>query len=250
MIRILTAAAITLLAAATAWSADAPASSSPSSAADKAAPASPSPSVGKPAPAAVSGTPSAPPAPITPAKPFVYNPKESDIVTGKTDAPVTIVEYGSLSCPHCSHFYADILPILTEKYIDTGKAKLVFRNYLRNEPDLNAAKLVECADGEHREAYVKVLFKTQMKWAYDTNFREALANIAVLGGMDRLAFEACMNKKDVEQTVLNVGKEAEDDYKINSTPTFFINGTQFKGRFDAVAMSTAIENALDREGKK
>ena len=168
-----------------------------------------------------------------PAKEFTYKPKESDVVTGKEDAPVVIVEYASLSCPHCAHFFANVLPSLTAKYIDTGKVKMVYRNYPLNDPALKAAELVQCAPPERRHAFIKVLFATQMKWAYDiSSYRDALGNIAVLGGMDRLKFESCMTSKPVEKIVLEVAKEANDDYHVNSTPTFYIDGAPLKGDLD------------------
>ena len=174
------------------------------------------------------------------------------MVTGKADAPVTIVEYASLSCPHCADFYVHTLPELTKKYIDTGKVKLVYRDYPLNEPALKGAELVQCADPDRREAYVKVLFTTQLKWAYDAGYRDALSNIAVLGGMDRLQFEACMNNKAVEKIVLNVAKEAQDDYRVTSTPTFFINGElEYKGDHDVASLWRMVDNAaLATEKKK
>jgi protein-disulfide isomerase len=160
------------------------------------------------------------------------------------------VEYASLSCPHCSHFYVTALPELTKKYIDTGEVKLVYRNYPLNDPALKAAELVECSEADRRHAFIKVLFTTQMIWAYDTNYRDALANIAVLGGIDRLKFESCMNDKAIEKKVVAVAKEAADDYKINSTPTFFINGTQYKGDHDVPSLSKVIDAALAQNAKK
>lgn len=225
MIRILTAAALILFTATAAGAADAPAAFAAKLVPGAASPASP------------------------PAKPFVYTPKESDIVTGKEDAPVTIVEYASLSCPHCSHFFLHSLPELAQKYIDSGKVRLVYRNYPLNDPALKAAELVECAEPDSRQAFVKVLFSTQTKWAYDNNFREALANIAVIGGIDRLKFESCMNNKSIEKIVLDVAKEASDDYKVNSTPTFYINGAAYKGDHDAPTMGKALDAELAKAKK-
>jgi protein-disulfide isomerase len=185
-----------------------------------------------------------------PAKPFVYRAKTSDVVTGKADAPVTIVEYASLSCPHCSHFFINTLPQLATKYIDTGKAKLVFRSFPLNDPALKAAELVQCVPAESREAFVKVLFKEQMKWAYETNYRAALSTIAVMGGFDALKFEACMNDKEVEKTVLGVAKEAQDDYRVTSTPTFFVNGEMEKGMHDLATLGKMIDFNLAAQDKK
>jgi len=188
--------------------------------------------------------------PPAPAKPFVYTAKASDIVIGKNDAPVTVVEYASLSCPHCAHFFTQVLPDLTTKYIDTGKIRMVYRDYPLNEPALKAAELVQCADKDRRHDFLNVLFKTQGKWAYDANFRESLANIALLGGMERAQFNACLDDKEREKSVVAVAKEAQDDYKVSSTPTFYINGNVQQGDAGLEALSKTIDDALAKTVKK
>ncbi len=187
--------------------------------------------------------------PTTSTKPFIYTPKPSDVVIGKKDVPVVIVEYASLSCPHCGHFYTNVLPDLTKKYIDSGKAKLVYRDYPLNAPAMSAAKLVQCADPDRRHAFIKVLFTTQQKWVIDPG-KESLAGIAALGGIDRPAFNKCMEDKAIEKTIYTVAKEAQDDYKVNSTPTFFINGKMKSGDHDLQSMSDMIDKALADSAKK
>ncbi len=196
--------------------------------------------------------PQAQPAPVpeTPAKPFVYTPKATDIVMGKDTAPVVMVEYASLSCPHCGHFYNTVLPDLTTKYIDTGKVKLVYRDYPLNAPALKAAELVQCADPDRRHVFLKVLFNTQEKWAYDANYKDVLANVAALGGIDKAKFEACMKDAVIEKAILASAKEAQDDYKVQSTPTFFINGKPSQGNHDVENMSKLIDIALTDAGQK
>ena len=180
-----------------------------------------------------------------PAKPFVYSPKPNDILLGKKDAKVTIVEYGSLTCPHCAHFFNETLPKLTEKYIDTGKVKLVYRNFLRNNADLSGATLINCSEPDRRHAFLKVLYSTQSKWAFDTNFKEAIANVGVMGGVSHEQFDACLADKTIKDSLLAVTKEAEDDYKVNSTPTFFINGKEEKNN-DFEHFSKVIDDELSK----
>lgn len=189
-------------------------------------------------------------APQSPAKPFVYVAKPSDVTMGKKNAPVTIVEYASFSCPHCAHFYNEDMPKLTTKYIDTGKVFFVYRDYPLNAPALRASELVQCADADRRHAFVKVLFSTQSKWAFDLRYEDALAGIAALGAIDRTKFNACLKDKNIENTILEIVKEASDNYHIDSTPSFFINGQMHKGENGFESMSAIIDNALATRSAK
>lgn len=186
----------------------------------------------------------------TPAKHFIYVPKPTDVVVGKDTAPVTIVEYASLSCPHCAHFYNETMPLLKDEYINTGKVKLVYRDYPLNNAALQGALLVQCADKDRKEEFIRVLFKTQEKWAYSTDVKEALGNIAVLGGLDRTKFDRCLVNTDMQKAIAAERKEAEDNYKIGGTPTFYINGEEQKGDHSMTTMAVDIDAALARTAKK
>jgi protein-disulfide isomerase len=177
-------------------------------------------------------------------------PKPSDIVIGRDNAQLTVVEYASLSCPHCAHFFADTLPKLDEKYIKTGKVRLVYRDYPLNPTALKGAMLLQCVDKDRRHEFLTVLFKMQDKWAFGANYIEALSNIAAFGGFERARFNQCIDNKKVEQAVLEVAKEASDDYKIEGTPTFFINVTKLKGGTDIDSFSKIIDAALAAQTKK
>ncbi|HEU5047027.1 MAG TPA: DsbA family protein [Rickettsiales bacterium] len=206
------------------------------------------PSANTSAPASASANPA--PVPATPAKPFVYVPGEYDITIGKKNAPVTIVEYASLSCPHCAHFFTDTYPALKEKYIDTGKARLVYRDYPLNAPALKAAQLVHCVEPDRRHEFVEVLFKMQSKWAYNMDYMDALANIAALGGVEKAKFDQCTSDTATENALIAIEKQAADEYKVNSTPTFFINGKEYQGDRNIDGMGKAIEGALSPSVKK
>ncbi|NDF11862.1 MAG: hypothetical protein EB060_03475 [Proteobacteria bacterium] len=152
----------------------------------------------------------------------------TDVVIGKPDAAVTIIEYASFSCIHCAHFYNDVFPTIKEKYIDTGKVKLVFRNYPLNEPALRASQLVRCIDKDKKEGHIKTLFKTIEKWAFEKDFLEKLRSIAKIGGMTDKDFDACMKNKDVENSILAEQLIATKKLNIQSTPTFYVNGNLFE----------------------
>lgn len=173
--------------------------------------------------------------------------REDDYVLGEATAPVTMFEYASLSCSHCAHFHNDILPKLKEKYIDTGKLRLVFRHFPLNEPALHAAQMTLCAPRDKFFTYLKVLFSQQDKWAFtESTYIDNIATIAQVGGMSREKFDACMADTGLQISLANERKYATDTLKIQSTPTFYIGEKAIEGArgiedFEAV-INPLLEN--------
>ena len=145
------------------------------------------------------------------------------------DAPITIVEYASLTCPHCAHFANDVLPELKKKWIDTGKAKLVLRDFPLDEPALRAAMIARCAPPDRYYAYVDTFFAAQEKWVMARDYRDALARLVKLGGMSKDEFDNCLKNTALENKIVEGRLIASKELDVNSTPTFFINGTKFTG---------------------
>jgi protein-disulfide isomerase len=166
-----------------------------------------------------------------------------DRILGKSDAPITIVEYASLTCPHCAHFAVEVLPKLKEKWIDTGKAKLVLRDYPLDEPALRAAMIARCAPPDKFYAFVDTFFQDQQQWVLAKDYKAALARLALLGGMKKADFEACLANKSVEDKVLQSRLAATQQLGVNSTPTFFINGTKFDGAPEEDTLDAALSRA-------
>ena len=155
--------------------------------------------------------------------------RPDDRVLGKADAPITIIEYASLTCPHCAHFAVDVLPKLKQKWIDTGKAKLVLRDFPLDEPALRAAMIARCAPPDRFYAYVDTFFAAQDKWVMARDYREALARLVKLGGMSKDEFDNCLKNTALENKIVEGRLIASKELDVNSTPTFFINGTKFTG---------------------
>ena len=151
-----------------------------------------------------------------------------DKFLGKADAPVTIIEYFSLGCPHCKHFHEDLLPKLKADYIDTGKVRLVFRDFPLDGVALAAATLTRCVNDLAYFAMVDTLFKQQETWHVE-NGVDQVKNIAKSAGMDDAAFDACLKNKAITDKIVAGRKEAEDKFKVDSTPTFFINDRVMAG---------------------
>jgi protein-disulfide isomerase len=154
---------------------------------------------------------------------------KDDRVLGNPNAPITIVEYASLTCPHCAHFANDVLPELKKKWIDTGKAKLVLRDFPLDEPALRAAMIARCAPPDRYYAYVDTFFAAQDKWVMARDYREALARLVKLGGMSKDEFDNCLKNTALENKIVQERLVASKEFDVNSTPTFFINGTKFTG---------------------
>jgi protein-disulfide isomerase len=149
-----------------------------------------------------------------------------DHVLGKPDAPITIVEYASLTCPHCAEFDRDTLPKIKEKWIDTGKAKLVFRDFPLDGLALRAAAVARCAPADRYFGYIDILFHSQRNWATASDPIQALSRIARLGGMSDQQFQTCINNAELQKSIAASRQTAEKEYGVDSTPTFFVNGTK------------------------
>lgn len=155
--------------------------------------------------------------------------QKSDVVMGNADAPITIVEYASLSCSHCAKFHADVLPGLKEKFIETGKAKYILRNFPLNGPAFRGSLLMDCVADDQYYTYADVLFAQQDKWAFTGDFVGNLRKIAALGGLPGKEFDACMSNEAKEKELLARTQHANNTLNIQSTPTIFINGDRMEG---------------------
>jgi protein-disulfide isomerase len=159
-----------------------------------------------------------------------------DLITGAADAPCTIVEYASKTCPACANFHAKVYPALKEKYIDTGKVRFVYREFLRNDLDTAASMLGRCAgagDANRSLAMISALFARQEQWAFvRTNPVPELFKVARQAGFTQQAFEACLTDQKLMENLTAASEKGFKEFGVNATPTFFINGKLFDGRSD------------------
>src|ERR1700676_762184 len=156
-------------------------------------------------------------------------PTGQDRVLGRLEAPITIVEYASLSCPHCAHFAKEVLPQLKQKWIDAGKVKLLLRDFPLDEPSLRAAMVARCAAPERFYPLVEMLFETQEKWVVAKDWRDALEKLVRLAGIGKKEFDSCIANKALEDQVAQSRLTAAQQLGVNATPTFFINGKKYEG---------------------
>lgn len=161
-----------------------------------------------------------------------------DVVLGRPDAPVTLVEYASLTCGHCANFHTNILPGIRTKYVEPGRVKLVFREFPLNPLDTAASMLARCSLGEAANAsgdqaryfaLIETFFAQQRSWATSNNPLQALMAIARQAGFTQAAFEACLNRQPVLEGLNAVRDRAMREFSVNSTPTLFLNGRRIVG---------------------
>lgn len=155
-----------------------------------------------------------------------------DMVMGLGTAPVTIIEYASLTCPHCAHFNEATFPELKSQYIDRGLVKYIFRDFPLDRMALTAAEIAHCAGPERYFAFVDVLFRQQQNWTNGKDADAIIANLkklARLGGMSDTAVDACLADKSVQDAVLAQSLTGEKEFKVSSTPTLIVNGKAYPG---------------------
>ena len=173
-------------------------------------------------------------------------PPHGERVLGKADAPVVMIEYASATCPHCAEFHVDVLPEIKKKYVDTGKVKLIFREFPLDDRAMAVFMLARCLPEDEYFQTVDSLFRQQKEWT-GSNPKAPLLKIMQDAGMTEAEFDACLKRRDLAQAIFDTRKTASEQFGVKGTPTFFINGTLIDGHKDASAVTTALEAALKEQ---
>jgi protein-disulfide isomerase len=168
-----------------------------------------------------------------------------DVVEGQTNAPVTIVEYASMTCSHCAAFHTKVYPTLKSKYIDTGKAKFMLREFPLDPLATAGFMLARCA-GDKREAMIELLFGQQKNWAFIDKPLDGLANIVKQTGMSQETFEKCLKDQALYDKINMVRDRAAEKFNVNATPTFFINGKRVSGEMTVEQLDKEMASALPK----
>jgi protein-disulfide isomerase len=177
---------------------------------------------------------------------------------GSKDAPVTILAFESLSCPHCASFHATggdkpgAFAQLKKEYIDTGKVRMVFKDFPTNAPAFWATVMVRCMKPEMHLAMNEMLFEKQRVWLSarsEKEFFDGLAQMGALGGLTREDFDKCRDNKPFVEGVLALRNEATEKYKIESTPTFIIGDARIEGAQPFADFKKVIDPLLEKATK-
>ncbi|MEE9302033.1 MAG: DsbA family protein [Alphaproteobacteria bacterium] len=156
-------------------------------------------------------------------------PELGEMVLGEEDAPVTVIEYFSLTCEHCMRVHQDVFPQVEESYIGTGKIRFVARDFPLNDPALRAAMVARCLGRERYFGFIAALFDNFDHWTGADDPMRALALLAAQSeGMSREDFDACVANTELETTVLTSYLTGMTEHEVSGTPTFIINGRKFE----------------------
>ena len=151
-----------------------------------------------------------------------------DMAMGEENAPVTIIEYASMTCPHCAHFNDATFPELKKKYIDTGKVRFIFREFPLDQLAAAASMLARCSGKDRYFPMVETLFQRQRDWVVQKPL-QPLLTLSKQAGLSEQTFNDCLKDQQVLDGIEQTRQRAAQVFNVQSTPTFFINGKLFKG---------------------
>ncbi|MBU6234906.1 MAG: DsbA family protein [Alphaproteobacteria bacterium] len=219
-----------------------------------------------PAPVATTETPAAAPA-ATPAAPVATATPEAGPIDpativvegtdpkaprslGSLDAPVTMYDFSSLTCPHCAHAHETVLPYLIRDYVQTGKLRIVFRDFPLNLQAMDASKVSRCMSPERYYAFITMLFSSVEQWA--AHHPDQLIQNAVLAGLSPDKAKSCIADKETEDAIIAGVQEGAEKYHVEATPTFVFNdgAKVISGARPYIDFQMAIDGLLEEAKDK
>lgn len=165
---------------------------------------------------------------------------------GSPDAPVEVVEYASLTCHHCATFHNEVLPQVKKEFIDTGKVRIVYRDFPLDRVGLEAATMARCLPPERYFPVLSLLFAKQDDWSHANDPIEPLARIGALAGLSRQAYDACRADKALQDSIVQSRFEGEQKHGVDSTPSFVIGGKTLKGVLRFEEFKKTVEPLLPK----
>ena len=183
---------------------------------------------------------------LAPARAAIVSDEEAkaEMGLGKADAPVTMIEYSSLGCPHCAAFHRDTLPKIKKEYIDTGKLRVIYRDFPLGTPALAASMIARCSGPRKFFGFIEILYRSQAQWSRSDNPLEALTWVSRFGGMTEADVKACLKYQALLESIRKSAETAQKIHQINSTPTFLIAGEIISGVQPFETFKKAIDKAL------
>lgn len=173
-----------------------------------------------------------------------------DEIMGDVNAPVTLLEYASMTCPHCKAFHERVMPAIQKKYIDTGKVKYIVRPFPFNGDRLGEAAfmLAKCAPNNNYYPMLDALFTHQQSWTSGNDPVAELKRISMLAGLFETDFDSCLKNRDLYHNMIKGRDIAVRKHNVRSTPTVFVGNERFTGSHSVEGLSAALDRALGRSG--
>ena len=175
---------------------------------------------------------------------------EGDRILGRADAPVTLTEYASFTCRHCAALHRGALVQIKKEYIDTGRVRLIYRDFPLDQIAEAASMMARCAAPNRYFPLVQILYRSQLNWARARNPSAALAQIGRLAGISQKSFDACMSNQSLYYSVINSRNTASKDKQVRSTPTMFLGDEMIQGELTAARLRVMLDDALAKAAAK
>ena len=169
---------------------------------------------------------------------------KGDYTLGNPNAGVVLVEYASLTCPHCAAFHKNMMPVIKKEYIDTGKIHYVYRDFPLDRLALAGAVIARCAGRDRFFGFIEALYGSQDQWARASDPLKALGTLALVGGMSKQEFETCIGEQKGVEAILEARLTAARKFGVSSTPTIFVNGNRYNAGESAGEMRALLDSYL------
>ena len=171
----------------------------------------------------------------------------AEVAIGDSDAPVTVIEYASLTCDYCVKFHREVLPLIKSRHISNGNVRFIYRHYPTSKAALRGAVAAQCAGPEHYYNFLNILFATVEDWSRSKNIDIALIEATASIGLNNKNFSDCIYDPQQEEIVNSMREDATFNYDVTGTPTFLINEKLVRGIKDFDEMEMLIQDALNHE---
>ena len=174
------------------------------------------------------------------------NDAMKEMVLGNQKAKITVIEYASLGCPHCAQFHSGTYQDVKKNYIDTGKIKFIFRDFPLGTPALAASMISRCSGSAKYFGMIDIFFQGQKQWSQAENPMTALKKIARFGGMSATDVDDCLQNQELLDYIQNTARDGGEKHKINSTPSFVIDGETHSGGLPYADFKKLLDKALNK----
>mgnify|MGYP002629894118 FL=1 len=172
----------------------------------------------------------------------------ADRILGDENAPLTIIEYSSLGCPHCKAFHSDTFPMIKKEFIDTGKVRMIYRDYPLGARAMAAAMIARCAPAPRYFGMIELFFDKQQEWSQAEDALAALSKVAKFGGMSGDDVAECLKNQALLDGIRGRAEDAKFDFEIAATPSFLVggeDGQKIEGALSAEDFRDVIQKALN-----